>query len=318
MNKKLIAVAVAGTLAAPVVYADGHEGITPYARVNNAIDIVDDGDGNTVDLSGISSRFGFKGTGDIGNGLTAFGRYEFSTVTDKEQNNVNDLRLGFVGISGGFGSIALGNQWSAYFNSVGTFMSPTYSLGYYLYSSVTGGPFRTSNTIKYSNSFGPVSLELDARLNESGEDNDVAEKLNGDGFGIGVTVNPTDNFTIAIAADTEENNDTAAVTDEETGVVTPGSSVEDTDRFGIAGKASFGAFGVSLGYQKWEQGMEERELVQLYLNASIGEKNTLLLGFGQATVNVPGSAETEPDFWLPWFLPQYGWWSEAVPRGNDC
>ena len=294
MNKKLIAVAVAGTLAAPVVYADGHEGITPYARVNNAIDVVDDGDGNTVDLSGISSRFGFKGTGDIGNGLTAFGRYEFSTVTDKEQNNVNDLRLGFVGISGGFGSVALGNQWSAYFNSVGTFMSPTYSLGYYLYSSVAQGPFRTSNTIKYSNSFGPVSLELDARLNESGEDNDVAEKLNGDGFGIGVTINPTDNFSLAIAADSEENNDTPASTDEETGVVTPGGPNEDTDRFGIAGKVSFGNFGVSLGYQHVEQGTDEADHLQLYLNAGIGEKNTLLVGYGAVEQEAAGVAGPEP------------------------
>lgn len=288
MNKKLIAVAVAGTLAAPVVYAEGHEGITPYARVNNAIDVVDDGDGNTVDVSGVSSRFGFKGTGDIGNGLTAFGRYEFSTTTDKEQNNVNDLRLGFVGLSGGFGSVAIGNQWSAYFNSVGTFISPTYSLGYYLYSSVTGGPFRTSNTIKYSNSFGPVSLELDARLNESGEDNDVAEKLNGDGFGIGVTINPTDNITLALAADSEENNN---VTDEDTGAI---STVEDTDRFGVAGKVSFGNVGVALGYQKWEQGAAERDLIQLYVDVAIGEKNTLLLGVGQATVTNPGAAETEP------------------------
>jgi len=288
MNKKLIAVAVAGTLAAPVVYADGHEGITPYARVNNAIDIKDSGDGNTVDVSGVSSRFGFKGTGDIGNGLTAFGRYEFSTTTDKEQVNPTDLRLGFVGLSGGFGSVAIGNQWSSYFNSVGTLISPTYSLGYFLYSSVTGGPFRASNTIKYSNSFGPVSLEADFRLNESGEDNDVAEKINGDGYGVGATINPTDNISIALAFDKEEEN---SVTDEETGAI---SLVDDTERSGVAAKFGFGNFGVSIGYQHWERATEERDLVQLYLNAAIGEKNTLLLGFGQANVDVPGSAETEP------------------------
>lgn len=279
MNKKLIAVAVAGVVAAPAVYAEGHEGITPYGRINNAIDITDSGDGNNVDLSGVASRFGFKGAGDIGNGLTAVGRYEFSTVTDKEGTGVGDTRLAYVGLSGGFGTITMGNQWSAFFNSVGTFMSPTYSLGYYLYSSVAGGPFRTSNTIKYANSFGPVSLEADFRLNESGEDNDVAEKLNGDGYGIGVTVAPTDNFTVAVSADSEENNN-----DAETGAI-----VEDTDRVGIAFNASFGGFGVSLGHQNLEQGTAEVDHTQLYLSAGIGEKLSLLVGFGQAD-----TGSTEP------------------------
>ena len=287
MNKKLIAVAVASTLAAPAVFADGHEGITPYARVNNAIDIKDVGgdDGNLVDVSNVSSRFGFKGSGDIGNGLTAIGRYEFATVTDKEQPNVADLRLGYVGLSGGFGTVTMGNQWSAYYNSVGTHMSPTYSIGYYLYSSVADGPFRTSNTIKYANSFGPVNLEVDVRLNDSEEDNDVAEKLNGNGAGIGLSFNPTDNLNIAIAYDNEENN---SLVDEDTGAVT---TVDDTERSAIAGKFSFGGnYALILGYQKREQGSAETDHTQLYFSAGLGEKTSLLVGLGQADTGT-----TEPD-----------------------
>lgn len=290
MNKKLIAVAVAGTIAAPVAYADGHLGITPYGRVNNAIDISDNGDDNNVDLSGVASRFGFKGAGDIGNGMTAIGRYEFSTTTDKEGPGVNDTRLAYVGLQGGFGTITMGNQWSSFFNTVGTYMSPTYSLGYFLYSSVAGLPFRSSNTIKYANSFGPVNLEADIRLNDSGEGGDVAEKLRGNGYGIAGTVSPTDNITLALAWDQEEPQA------DETGVV-----AEDEERFGIAGTFGFGNFGINLGWSSLEQGSasggnaQEVELLQLYLSAGLGDKTTLLVGFGQADNAV---ANTKPDSWF--------------------
>ena len=116
----------------------------------------------------------------MGNGLTAHGKYEFSTTTDKEGAGINDTRVATAGLSGAFGRIDVGNQWSAYFDTFGTLVSPTYTLGYYLYSSVGGGPFRASNTIKYSNSFGPLYLELDVRLNESaesGKSGGNAEKL---------------------------------------------------------------------------------------------------------------------------------------------
>ena len=61
MNKKLIAIAVSATLAAPVI-ASAEEGktVTVYGRINNAIAISDDGAGNSTDLSNVSSRFGFK------------------------------------------------------------------------------------------------------------------------------------------------------------------------------------------------------------------------------------------------------------------
>ena len=261
MNKKLIAVAVASTLAAPVVAnADGHEGVTVYGRINNAIDIND----SDIDLSTVSSRFGIRGNADIGNGLSAFGRYEFSTNTDRELNNVNDLRLGFVGISGGFGSVSVGNQWSAYFNTFGTIVSPTYSLGYFLYSSVAGGPFRASNTIKYANSFGPVSLEIDVRLNDSNEGGDVAEKINGNGGAIGISVSPTDNFTFALAYDTEEDD-----------------GAPDADRFGIGATLGLGPIQLNLGHQNFEQGNTDVDHTQFYISGSAGS-TSFLLGFGTA------------------------------------
>jgi predicted porin len=268
MNKKLIALAVGGVVSAPVAYAD----ITAYGRINNAIDF---SDGDT-DISTVSSRFGFKGSGDIGNGLTAFGRYEFSTGTDRELPAVGDIRLAFVGLSGGFGSVSIGNQWSAFFNSVGTIVSPTFSLG-----AGSATPFRASNTIKYANSFGPVSLDVDVRLNDSDEDGDVAEGLNGNGYGIGLTINPTDFFTLALAIDSEEDIDEA------------GNDLDDTDRAGIAATFSFGGFGINVGYQNQEQGDEEIDTTNLYLSYEIG-KSKILVGFGN--IDDGGGEDNEGNF----------------------
>ncbi len=289
MNKKLIASAVVSTLAAPAVYADGHLGITPYGRVNNAIEFSDASGDSNVDVSNVSSRFGFKGAGDIGNGLTAIGRYEFATVADKEQPGIADIRLAFVGLSGGFGSVTIGNQWSAYFNHFGTIASPTFSLGFYLYSSFAGGPFRTSNTVKYANSFGPVSLDIDVRLNDSEEDSDVAEKINGNGLGIGLTINPIDALSIAIALDTEENND--SVTESDDGLITT-ASVGDTDRFGIGGTLAFGPAKLSLAFQNLEDDSGETDHTQLYLKFGLGAKTNLLLGAGTAESDANGDGDS--------------------------
>ncbi|WP_424947488.1 porin [Candidatus Spongiihabitans sp.] len=236
MNKKLLAAAVSAAVMAPVAHAES----SFYARVNNAIDINDlSGDG-TTDISGVGSRFGFKGNADIGNGLTAHGRYEFSTVSDKEGTGVGDTRLASVGLSGGFGRVDVGNQWSAYYDTFGTLVSPTYSLGYYLYSSVGGGPFRTSNTIKYSNTFGPLYAELDVRLDDGGSEHDDAEKIHGDGIGLGLSFSVTDNITIAVAFDSEDGTDGTDAVD-----ATDGSpAVPASDDFAAAAVPIISANGV--------------------------------------------------------------------------
>ncbi|NKB75980.1 MAG: porin [Gammaproteobacteria bacterium] len=258
MNKKLIAMAVATVVAAPAVSSAD---VSVYGRINNALEMSDNGSSNTTDISSVGSRFGIKASSDLGNGLTVSGKYEFATVTDKEQNNIADLRVGTVGISGGFGSITIGNQWSSFFNTVGTNVDPAYSLGYYLFTAA-GGAYRSSNTVKYTNSFGPVYLEADIRLNESAEGADVAEGLRGDGYGIGVSVSATDNLTVAAAIDSEEG--------------------ADTDRSGISARLNMGNFYGMLGHIESQVGTAaEKSQNQLWLGGTFGS-TTLQLGLGTA------------------------------------
>ena len=180
-----------------------HAEATVYGRVVNAIDFNDTGkagEDSTTDVSTVGSRFGLKGSSDIGNGLTARGHFEFGLATDKKANGLSN-RIASVGVAGGFGSIDVGNQWSAFYNSTGVDMDPSWTQG-------GGGdtPFRASNTIKYANAFGPLNLELDMRLNGGG-DEEGTEALAGDGGGFGVRVAVTDNLTLGFAYDNEDRSD---------------------------------------------------------------------------------------------------------------
>ncbi len=190
MNKTLIAAAVSAALMAPVA---AQADVTVYGRVHNGIAI--SSAGSTTDLNGAGGRFGFKASSDLGNGLTASAQYEFSTSTDKPGTGVGSTRVATVGVSGGFGSLNLGNQWGAYYNNA-AYLDPTYTSPGILYYDValdSSGPLRTANTISYSNSFGPVSIQLDSRL----DDSDGIR----DGFAAGATVAVNDMISISGAVD---------------------------------------------------------------------------------------------------------------------
>lgn len=246
MNKKLIAVAVAGIVAAPAAYAD----ISAYGRIQNVIVLKDSGGTESQDVSNGFSRFGFKGSGDIGNGMNAFARYEFGTNTDNAADGVTNTRIATVGLSGPFGSVSIGQQWSAYYQGVGTHASPNIFSG----PGQKLGPTRTGNTIQYSNSFGPISMVLDARV-------DDANDGNGNGFGLGATLRPMDGVTISGGYDTNDNS--------------------NKDTMGVSAVAGFGALKFTVSHEQQDEGMMEHSntLVavgasvtdQIYLSAAISE-----------------------------------------------
>lgn len=231
MNKKLIAIAVASTMAAPVVaQAASHEGGAQwYGRINTAVSFLDRDDadgGNQTDIKNISSRFGVKGSEDLGNGLSAVYRYEFgvaSDVADVQDNN----RLSYVGLSGSFGTITLGRVWSAFFNHVGTIMDPSQNVGGDGYN----GPYRTSNVLSYSGGAGPIALQIDLNL-----DGDNANSSGVDGWQIGGTFS-TGALAIALA---HGNND--------------GGAAEDEDQTGVAAKYSLENFWLGAGYTSFDDG----------------------------------------------------------------
>ena len=267
MNKKLIAAAVSAAVVAPVAaYGEA----TVYGNITNAIKLVSagknavDSDGNpfedSTNLATLGSRLGVKASSDLGNGLTASAKLELGVESDT--NNGSDpfdkTRIATVGLSGGFGSVTLGQQWSAYFNTFGTLVSPTYTVGH------AAGPnqFRTGNTIQYANAFGPIGLQVDVRLDE-GDGTDAKEK---GGTGIGLTLNLIENLTIGVASDSQEK----------------GAGNDDADNFGISAKYNFGPVQIAAGSQNTEEGDAETDGTVLLLSGNFTENTSWLLAAAEA------------------------------------
>lgn len=119
MQKKLIALAVAGLMSAPVF---AQSNVTIYGIVDmgykNLGDNVVDGVGNlnAFDSGQYSgSRLGFKGTEDLGNGLKASFVLEQGINADlgtSAQGGRTFGRQAYVALSGGFGTVAMGRQYT--------------------------------------------------------------------------------------------------------------------------------------------------------------------------------------------------------------
>jgi predicted porin len=148
MNKKLLAVAVAGAVAAPLA---AQAEVTLYGRVilEQAYEDFDDGDKDDQwDVKSGTSRFGFKGTEKLGDNLEAFFRYEFFVQADRANIGDNN-RLSFAGLRGGWGSIALGRQWTPFYDVIGAQTDIMEgSRGSQAYDRVSGF-YRVSKSVRY-------------------------------------------------------------------------------------------------------------------------------------------------------------------------
>ena len=166
MKKSLLALAV---LAAVAGSAHAQSSVTIYGVLDMALQKESRGGQSTTALdSGIQSgsRLGFKGTEDLGGGLKANFQLEMGVNADTGASSQGGLAFGrqaWVGLSGDFGSVNLGRQytpifiatdtidpWDAGFNSTGggkqagVGTSTAGTLGLF------GTPFRTNNTVNYS------------------------------------------------------------------------------------------------------------------------------------------------------------------------
>ena len=298
MNRKLIAAAVAGAVSAPMPALAQTGDVLVYGRINTAIEFIGrnyDGGAtapstDSIDVSTIGgsrgSSIGIRYDNDLNPELKVHARYEFSTVSDREASDdgdaLDDVRIATAGVSGNFGRVDVGNQWSAYYNSVGTLVSPTYTVGALIYSDIGGGPLRSSNTIKYSNAFGPFDLEFDLRLREDTSDGGPGtkqtEELSGEGFGFGLTFYPLERLTVAMAYDNEEVGDDIA-----------GFSGAEAERLGLAFSYQAPRAKVTFGWQQLDHEARANEQSSYFLNAqgNLDEQTRWLAGYalGEHFVN---------------------------------
>lgn len=122
MKKSLVALAALAVVGA----ASAQSTVTMYGLVDMGIATLKDSNSlgqanvdtvkNGVQQGTMSnSRIGFKGTEDLGGGLKANFVLEYAVNPD-EKTTTMDNRLGTVGLSGNFGALTVGRQYTPYHN----------------------------------------------------------------------------------------------------------------------------------------------------------------------------------------------------------
>lgn len=119
MQKKIIALAVASALTMP---AWALAEVTAYGQLNMAYEMTDTGSatagtGTTAakrnQVSSNVSRLGFKGSEDLGNGMSVVFQMEGEVMADTGAQSLF-TRNTFAGVAGGFGTVVLGRHDTPY------------------------------------------------------------------------------------------------------------------------------------------------------------------------------------------------------------
>jgi predicted porin len=194
MNKKVMAVAVAGVLAAPTAFAQSSN-VQLYGRAVLGVDYYsatgarDQGatPGSQINMEGRmrvfdnSSRVGLRGTEDLGNGLKAIFQIETGVNIDNGSNagqaGTNNVSSGFwasrdsfAGIDSNFGRLTFGRQSIYWANGVNAQFAANYINTEIPWTNGTGlgrvgiPTARTSNTVQYTT---PTFAGINATLSWS-------------------------------------------------------------------------------------------------------------------------------------------------------
>ncbi len=129
MKKKLVAVAVAGLLAAPFAQAQTAN-VTMYGILNMDLEFTSSANSKNLGklnrVSSNASRIGVRGSESLGGGLNAIFQIE-SQFTENGGGTLSS-RDTFVGLEGGWGKVRLGNMLTPYDQSHAIFgNAPTFT-----------------------------------------------------------------------------------------------------------------------------------------------------------------------------------------------
>jgi predicted porin len=185
MNKKLIALAVAGACVAPAAMAQTANPVTLYGRIHATFEVVEaQGTSGTTGpvvrrnrVSDQASLLGVRGTEDLGGGLKAFFQLETAFKPDQNDSTFAGRNSG-VGLQGNWGSILLG-RWDTPFKvttgavdpfgdvTLGGFSAAMQGMG--LVGATASGQFdrRDQNVVQYwSPSWAGVAVRASYSANE--------------------------------------------------------------------------------------------------------------------------------------------------------
>ncbi len=251
MKKNMIALAVAGVLAAPLaaqaevtVSGQLQAELTSISAddemkaigVTEGVFMHDAQEGGNPD-SGNYGAINVSATEDLGNGLKAIAKYGINV--NATENNKTPLigRDAYVGLTGGFGTVMAGTMSTPYKSSTvkwdpflatagqarGNFGASTLHNGY------------AENTLAYANKFGPAKVVLAIAFDENDADGDgEVEGDNTTTASINVPVGPVE---VAVA-------------------YLDDASLDDGTATKVGVKYAAGAFGVSFQYESVDAGLQ--------------------------------------------------------------
>lgn len=273
-KKSAIALAVAGACGATATaQAEEHTSSGFYGFVNVTADYVDASNGGTpsnifIDPAAdgeihlgdqANSRFGFNGSTDLGNGMTASARIEigmgtgsFNRGSVKEDAEPWDKRLAWVQLSGNFGALKAGNQWGTLYEYLGYNMYRSHGFG--------GAGWYEATRHLNDDAFG-------LRVSDA-----VEYTYGAGGYG-------SDPFTFSAQGIFDQSND-------------GGGTDETLDAYTLAGQGTFGNFSINAAYygENNAAGEAEPELMGIGVRANITD--ALYLGVtGMSTDRDDGSDE---------------------------
>ena len=273
MKKQAIAIAIASALVSPSAFAaqdtsgmqftSASEGF--YASLRSLLSFSSGNHGADIDAS--SSRFGIRGSNDLGGGLSGFYQWEAGINIDNG-NDVGSVRLGHVGLRGGFGEFVVGSFWTSDYSWThgSTDIANTYS-GYLNYSDER--PARNSKALQYTtpdlNGFqGAIMVRAD---------NSGANSQNADDP-VTICVNGTTVTSVTNCSGTEVVVDGTAASDAD-------PDANDLDAWNIAGVYAIQGFTVAGSYNSVADGVSGDTDVDL-------DSWTLRLGYAQDNWYVNG------------------------------
>jgi predicted porin len=168
----------AGKACAPVALVLGlgvtqiaNADLRVYGSIRQAV-VHSDGtdDARIVD---VNSRFGLQGSEVLGSGMVVFGRWEWGADASVQDSSPG-TRLGYIGISGDFGSLSIGSQWSAWDGFVGGDHMNVVDEGDW-----HNGTRRNGRSLKFAGNYKGVSFESDVVVapEESGANEAVLDEI---------------------------------------------------------------------------------------------------------------------------------------------
>lgn len=181
MKKSLLALAVLGALTGAV---SAQTNVTIYGVADAGISRIDNGATNTTALTSgnqSGSRIGFRGTEDLGGGLSAIFTLENGfSIDDGTMGQGGRLfgRQAFVGLNGGFGSVKLGRQYNPIRTAVESIDPFGHGLAGNAANVINVHGERADNTISYATpKFGGFSGQVNYSLGEVAGSNSVGRQL---------------------------------------------------------------------------------------------------------------------------------------------